>query len=400
MNDVSLHIGTSAQPQAQQDQTKQKAEKKSAKNWMDQINAQLANLSGIKPREKVIFFRLLATMINAGISIVQALKILVDQTENPHMKNIIGDIASKIESGSKFSEALADYEKYFNKSQVGMVEAGEASGRLNETLLQVATEAEKSDSLRSKVKGAMIYPVVVIFLLFAAGFAVMTFVMPRIKEMFESLGSELPAMTMALINASDFMVGRTLGLPNSVIVLLVLFAIGTVFSLWKKTKAGRFLWAEAFMQFPVFGKLAKQIALARFMRTLSTLTSSGVSIVKALEITAESVDNAVYERRIAQIGADVKQGITMGENMKDDEKHFPSMMVGMISVAEQTAQVDQISSRLADFYEEQVDDMVKNLSSLMEPIIIVVLGLAVGFLVIAVMMPILSSSDLAFSAGG
>ena len=175
--------------------------------------------------------------------------------------------------------------------------------------------------------------------------------------------------------------------------------LSPIFIKWKQTDSGRYLWAEALFHIPVFGALSKKVALARFCRGLSTMISSGISIIKALSITAASVDNAVYEKRILQIADDVKQGITMAENMKDDEKHFPAMVVGMISVAEQTAQIDTISAKLADYYEGEVNDMVKGLSALLEPIIILILGLAVGFLVIAVMLPILSASDLASQAG-
>jgi len=196
------------------------------------------------------------------------------------------------------------------------------------------------------------------------------------------------------------MVAKTGPLPNSILVLIGIFVFVVIFLWWKKTKTGRILWTNIIMRLPVFGKLIKKTALARFCRSLSTLTNSGVSILKALSITASSVGNPVYEKRIRMIADDVKRGITMGENMKDDVKFFPSMVVGMINVAEQTAQVDQITGKLADFYEEELDDMVKNLSRLMEPLIIVVLGGTVGFMVIAVMLPILQSSDLAFSSGG
>ncbi len=357
-------------------------------------------LSGLLPvttGDKVSFFRLLATMINAGISIVKALRILEDQTENPHFKAIIADIASRIESGSRFSEALQAHERHFSAAQIGMVESGEASGRLNQTLLQIALDTEKSAALTSRVRGAMIYPAVVLLIMLAAGFAVMNFVIPRIKEMFESLGGQLPAMTRTLIAISDFTVGTSAGLPNALWILLVLAALVFGFLSWKRTASGRFAWAWFVLQLPVFGDLSRKAALARFCRGLSTLVSSGVSIIKALRITALSVGNAVYEKRINAIADDVRQGITMGDNMKDDKKHFPGMVVGMISVAEQTAQIDTITEKIAEFYEDEVDGMVKNLSSLLEPLIIVVLGLAVGFLVISVMLPILESSDLAAS---
>lgn len=400
MNPTStLHIGAKTPAAEEVIQAKEESKKMGRpKNFMDKLNDYLANFTPIKTSDKVSFFRLLATMVNAGISIVKALNILEGQTENVHFKKIITDIAYKIETGSSFSEALATYPKYFSESQVGMVESGEASGRLNQTMLQIAKETEKSAALVSKIKGAMIYPVVVIFIMLGAGFTVMTFVMPKIKEMFESLGGELPAMTVLLINISDFMVRSSMGIPNALWVIIAFVALVFTFLWWKRTKLGAYLWAQTVFLLPVFGKLSKKVALARFCRGLSTMVSSGISIIKALRITAASVGNPVYEKRINQIADDVKQGITMGENMKDDEKHFPSMVVGMISVAEQTAQIDTITGKLADFYEEEVDDMVKSLSSLMEPIIIVILGAAVAFLVVAVMMPILESSDLASSA--
>lgn len=363
---------------------------------MDKVNGYLAQFTSIKDDDKVSFFRLMATMINAGITITKALRIMEDQSENLHFKQVIHEVMVKIESGQSFSEALGSYPTIFSDAQVGMVESGEATGRLNQTMLQIATETEKSAQLSKKIKGAMIYPITILFILAAAIYGVMTFVMPKIKDVFSSLGAKLPAMTQFLIDASDWMVAKSYGIPNSLILVGAFVALIVAFLQWKKTKSGRYMWAYATMRFPVFGKLIKKTAIARFCRSIATLTSSGVSIVKALYITAGSVGNPVYEKRIKLIAEDVKRGITMGENMKDDEAHFPSMVVGMINVAEQTAQVDQITNKLADFYEAEVDDMVKNLSRLMEPIIIVVLGGTVGFLVIAVMLPILSSSDLAF----
>jgi type IV pilus assembly protein PilC len=399
MATTSIHIGAQA-PVMERPVKPVKFEGPVQKTGLlESINEYLAKMSRVKTADKVSFFRLLATMVNAGISILRALNILSEQAENAHMKTIIKGLVEKIESGSSFSESLSSYPKVFSEAQVGMIESGEASGRLNQTLLQIAIEAEKSSALLSKIKGAMIYPVVVIFIMLGAGFAVMTFVMPKIKEMFTSLGGQLPAMTQAMISVSDFMVGTTMGLSNALWVVLVFIAVVFIFIKWKHTSSGRYLWAEAMFYIPVFGTLSKKVALARFCRGLSTMISSGISIIKALTITAASVDNAVYEKRILQIADDVRQGITMAENMKDDEKHFPAMVVGMISVAEQTAQIDTISEKLAEYYEDEVNDMVKGLSALLEPLIIVVLGAAVGFLVIAVMLPILSASDLASNAG-
>ncbi|MBN2096031.1 type II secretion system F family protein [Candidatus Peregrinibacteria bacterium] len=394
MSPATLHIGAAA---GKEEAVKTKAPEAHGKRPMGvigRLNAYLARFSAIKDEDKVSFFRLMATMINAGISITKSLRILTEQIENVHFKQIIEDLTMRIESGASFSEALSAHDKYFNAAQIGMVESGEATGRLNQALLQIASETEKSTQLNKKIKGAMIYPVTIIVILIGAMYAVMTFVMPKIKEVFESLGSQLPAMTQFLVDASDWMVGKTAGIPNGLLVLISLVAFVFLFLWWKKTKVGRLLWTKATMRLPVFGNLIKKSALARFCRSISTLTNSGISIVKALEITAGSVGNPIYEKRIRLISEDVKRGITMGENMKDDPL-FPTMVVGMINVAEQTAQMDQITGKLADFYEEELDDMVKNLSRLMEPIIIVILGGTVGFLVIAVMLPILQSSDLA-----
>lgn len=395
MPSAQLHISATA-PMEQK--IKMKTGRPGYSGFITEFERLLSGFTPIGSTDKVSFFRLLATMINAGISITKALHILEGQIENAHFKSLISEIAEKIETGSNFSKALSDYPKIFNDAQVGMVEAGEASGRLNQTLLQIATETEKSSALIRKIKGAMIYPVVVICILIGAGFAVMTFVMPKIKEMFESLGGELPAMTKLLIRTSDFLVGGTMGISNALWIVLAAIGFVIVFLWWKRTAIGKYIWAQIVLRIPVFGKISQKVALARFCRGLSTLVSSGVSIIKALRITAASVGNAVYERRINEIADDVKQGIPMAENMKDDELHFPSMVVGMIGVAEQTAQIDAITAKIADYYEDQVDDAVKNLSSLMEPIIIVILGGAVAFLVVSVMLPILQSSDLAGNA--
>ncbi len=401
MSPTTLHIGASIGQEelakARPVEPEHKAKK--SENFMDGVNKYLARFSSIKDEDKVSFFRLMATMVNAGISITKALRIMEDQTENLHFREIVHGVMLKIEGGLSFSEALGAYGKYFSEAQIGMVESGEATGRLNQTMLQIATETEKSSALSKKIKGAMIYPITVLVILAGAAYAVMTFVMPKIKDVFASLGGKLPVMTQVLINASDFMVSTSYGIPNSLLIVGGVVVVIVAFLQWKRTKSGRMIWAEITLRFPVFGNLVRKAAIARFCRSLSTLTNSGVSIVKALYITAASVGNPVYEKRIKLIAEDVKRGIAMGENMKDDEKHFPSMVVGMINVAEQTAQVDQITAKLADFYEDEVDDMVKNLSSLMEPLIIVVLGLSVGFLVIAVMLPILQSSDLAGQSG-
>lgn len=396
MSPSSLHIGAQSRPTITPQAAPTKEEKLKAKTgWLQAVSEYIGQFQGIRMTDKVSFFRLLATMINAGISIVKALNILAEQTDNQHMKRIINDLVFKIETGSSFSQAIGSYPKYFSEAQIGMVEAGEASGRMNQTLVQIADQMEKTAAFGSRIKGAMIYPVVIIFVMLGAGVAVMVLVMPKIKDMFQGLGGKLPAMTQVLISMSDWLVADFMGIPDVLWLIGTFVVLLVVFLQWKKTKWGAYMWMRIVFRLPLFGKLTKKASLATFCRGLSTMVSSGIPIIKALRITAASVGNPIYQRRINQIADDVKHGITMAENMKDDEYYFPNMVVGMIGVAEQTAQIDNITLKLAEFYEEEVDNMVKGLSSLMEPIIMVVLGGAVAFLVMAVMTPILSASDLA-----
>lgn len=393
MSSTSIHIGAA---DSQVTSAPQKLVLGAARpmTFMERINDYLARFTPIKVAEKASFFRLLATMINAGLSIVRSLAILTEQTENLHLKKVIHRVMEDIEAGGSFSAALAKFPDQFSEAQVGMVEAGEASGQLNTVLIQMAKEAEKSAALMHKLKSAMIYPTVVILIMITAGTLVMVLVMPKLKEVFESLGGELPVLTQFLINFSDFLMGSTLGLTNVIWIFAGLFVLVMGILWWKKTRTGAVVWAQLVFMLPIFGKLSKKAALARLCRSLNTLIGSGLPILKALRITAASIGNPLYAKRISQISQDVRHGIPMGENMKNDKKFFPSMVVGMITVAEQTAQLDTITGHLADFYENEVDDMVKGLSSLIEPIIIVLLGSSVAILVFAVMQPILSASDL------
>ncbi len=392
-----LHIGAESKKSVTEEAPKKQssASDRSQEGIFASLNAYLSKFQSITTADKVSFFRLLATMINAGISIVKALNILSEQTENGHMKAITLEIVDAIESGSSFSQALARFPKYFSEAQVGMVEAGEASGGLNNTLLEIAKESEKQAAFISRIKGAMIYPVVIIIIMISAFITVMVLVMPKIKDMFEGLGGKLPVITQSLIGMSDWLVSDWMGIPDFLWLIIIVSVGFVIFMQWKKTKWGDLLWTRIVFVMPLFGKLSKKASLAHFCRGLSTMVSSGIPIIKALRITASSVGNQLYKERINRIADDVKHGIGMAENMKDDKYYFPTMVVGMIGVAEQTAQIDNITKKLADFYEDEVDTMVKSLSSLMEPIIMVVLGGAVAFLVMAVMQPILSVSDLA-----
>ncbi len=361
----------------------------------NRVNDYLINVSSVKTKSKVTFYRLLATMINAGVSLVKSLHILEEQIEDPKLKRVCASLAKGVESGQSLSYGMESFPDVFPDSQVGMVKSGEASGKLNSVLLQIANQVEKSSKIGSKIKGAMMYPLAIIIVLIVVTTAVMVLVIPKLESMFSQAGADLPAATQLLIDMSKFLTANHIGLPNwaFLAILLVLFIVGL--NVWKKTPAGKYYWDKFILALPVFGTLNKKVILAKFCNSLATLTKSGIAIVKAIKITSDIVGNEIYKRRILLIADDVQKGITIAENIKDDKKMFPVMVVSMIGVGEQTAQLDNVSEKIADFYDDEVDNMVKNLSSLMEPMVILLIGGVVGFLVAAIMLPVMKMSEVA-----
>ena len=388
MSPTKLHID------AEKEAKKQK--KEIANNgFMQKLNMWVIMHSKVKAKEMAVFFRLLATMINAGLHIVKSLEILIEQIENPKLKKITEEILHRIEKGENFSKALADYPDLFTEAQTGMIYAGEQSGQLNKVLLQLADQIEKSASLSGKIKGAMIYPAVILVVLLAVGILVMVLVIPKITELFESAEVQLPFLTRVLIGMSDFLIGSTFGIPHWGLVILGLVLFVALLNMWKKTDQGKLIWDKMMLKLPVFGKMNQKVALAKFCRGLSSMTTSGISIIKSLKIVSDTVGNEVYKRRIYLIAFDVKKGITIADNIQEDKKLFPAMVVSMIGVGEKTAQLDKVCAKVAEFYEDEVDSMVANLSKLMEPIIIVVIGTAAGLMVAAVMLPIMQIAEVA-----
>jgi len=362
---------------------------------LKKINDWVVEMSGVSLKERVTFFRLLATMINAGLSLTKSLSILEEQSANPKLKKICNTLKINVEMGHSLSEGLRHYPDVFESAQVGMIQSGEISGKLNQVLLQIADQIEKSAKVRGKIKGAMMYPLAIIIVLFAVVGAVTVMVIPNMRDMFLEGGVELPKSTQLLINLSDFLTGSMFFLPNWMMVIFGFIGLYFLIHMWTKTDDGKFYWNKFVFSIPVFGQLSRKVALSRFCRSLSTLLRSGISITKALQITSGVVGSEVYRRRVLMISYDVAQGITIAENIKGQETMWPIMLTSMIGVGEHTAQLDAVSDKLADFYEEEVDNVVKNLSSLMEPLIIVVLGVVVGFLVTAIMSPIMMMSEVA-----
>ncbi|OIP81129.1 hypothetical protein COW94_00225 [Candidatus Peregrinibacteria bacterium CG22_combo_CG10-13_8_21_14_all_44_10] len=352
------------------------------------LNMYLQSMNKIKIADKVTFFELLSVMINAGVPLVRALYVLSDQVQNVKLRLIIRDMAKKVEKGTKLSDTMNNFPKVFGEAEVGMVRSGEATGKLNKVLRQIADQTQKSASLLSKVKGAMIYPAAIICIMIGALIVMLVVVVPKISDIFSQSETELPTSTKVLIAMSDTA-------KNSYVeVIIVVTILGLAFWLFKQTKTGKYQLDNLLLHMPIFGLMLRKLAVSRFARNLASLMQSGIPIVRALEINASAVGNEVYKKRIIMAAEDVAQGIPLGENLNDSKFLFPEMVVSMISIGEQTAKVDEVAEKIAAYYEEQVDDMISGLSKMLEPVILVVMGLGVGGLVAAVMQPIMNLTDV------
>ncbi len=336
---------------------------------------------GIKTRDVVIFTRQFATMINAGLPLVQSLTILAQQTENKALKEVTKAVVYDVEAGNTLADALGKHPKAFSDLYVNMVAAGEAGGILDTILLRLATFLEKNDALVRKVKGAMVYPAVIISVAMVAIAVLLIFVIPTFSSMFASVNMELPLPTRVVIGASHILTRFWYFIGGAVVLLI--FAFRSYYS----TPAGRKTMDGLMLRAPVIGDLLRKSAVSRFTRTLGTLISSGVSILDGLEITAKTAGNRVIYDAIMQSRQSIAGGETIAGPLQTSGV-FPPMVISMISVGEQTGGLDEMLTKIADFYDSEVDVAVSALLSLMEPIMIVVLGVIVGGMVVAMYLPI------------
>jgi type IV pilus assembly protein PilC len=338
--------------------------------------------SGVKDKDIVIFTRQFATMIDAGLPLVQALDILSTQVESKTLSNTLAQVKVDVESGATYADALKKHPRVFNELYVNMVAAGEAGGILDTILNRLAAYIEKSMKLKKKVKGAMVYPLVVSSIAILVIAVIMIFVVPTFSKMFTTLGGTLPAPTRLIINASDFIAGI-----GGLITLMVIIGIVVFIVQVRRTEKGKFVLDKIMLKLPIFGPLVNKVAVAKFTRTLGTLVSSGVPILDGLEITAKTSGNKIIEYAIMDVRKGVVGGKTLAEPITK-AKVFPPMVTHMIAVGESTGALDAMLSKIADFYDDEVDDAVSNLTAMMEPMLMVFLGGAVGFIVIAMYMPI------------
>ena len=342
----------------------------------------LAGFGGkVKDKEMAIFTRQFSTMVDAGLPLVQCLTILAEQGESKTLRTVTSKVAGSVEAGSTLADALRRHPKTFDELYVNLVEVGEAGGILDTVLQRLSVYIEKAAALKRKVKSAMIYPLTIVGVAFVVVIFMLTFVIPTFAKMFAGMGADLPLPTLIVIRLSDFATGYWWLILGSVIGIVV----GT--RAYYRTEGGRSLIDALVLKLPVFGTLVRKVSVARFTRTLGTLVSSGVPILEGLRITARTAGNRVVERAVLETRASVTAGKTLAEPLKASTV-FPPMVVQMISVGEQTGALDAMLNKIADFYDDEVDTAVSALTALLEPMMIVFLGVVIGGLVIAMYLPI------------
>lgn len=351
---------------------------------VDKINAFISRVSN---DQLVLMTRNLGAMLTAGLPLSRALSVIERQSKNPKLKAVITDVRERIQKGEQFNEAIKAHPRVFDDLYVAMVRAGEEGGGLSETLKLLAVQMERSSTLKKKIKGAMVYPSIVLTIMVGIGIVMMIYVMPSITGTFKSLDVDLPATTQALIAASDFMVN------NTAVALGVFFGSIVAFIYFLRTRIGKLIFHFIILYFPVIGTMVKEVNSARTARTLSSLLTSGVDVMRALEITKDVVQNVYYKPILDKARKAVEEGKPLSGVFLAHEKLYPVFVGEMLLVGEETGEVGNMMKELAVFYENEVERKTKDLSTVIEPLLMVVIGGTVGFFALAMIAPIYSISD-------
>jgi type IV pilus assembly protein PilC len=342
----------------------------------------------VKKRDLVIFTRELSTMVSAGVPLPRSLSTLADQAENKYFKEVVSGINHEIEAGAPLADAMAKYPKVFSDVYINMVGAGEAGGILDDILKRLATQVEKDESIRKKIRAAMAYPIVILSITIIAFFGIMIFILPKIAKIIKDLAgpkAQLPIYTRVLMSISTFMQ------HNFIFIFIILGVSIWSFRHYINTEKGKYNWHGFLLRMPILGPVVSKIVVARFSRTFASLMGSGVSILEALEVTGKAVGNKVIQKELTAIAANVKNGQPLGKQLME-AKFFPPIVGQMMAVGEETGKIDQILVKVADFYEEEVDTVIDSLASIIEPIMIIVMGAIVGVIAASVMGPIANLS--------
>ncbi len=361
-------------------------EKKEDKSRMDKINDYLLKFSKVPLKEKLFFVQHLGVMLRAGISLSKAIKTLSLQTENKLFENVLNNIANKVEKGGSLSDALRAHKKIFGEMFVSMIEAGEISGKLEDVLKELFIQMKKEHKLISKVKGALTYPVVIIVVMLGIGVFLLTFIVPKITGMFEEMNAELPLPTKILIGISDTLA------ENGLVSFIVFVLVVSLFVKFIKTSKGKYYFQLFLLKLPIMGPIIKKINLARFSRNISSLLQTDIMIIKTFQITANVLGNMHYKKALNDMSERIKEGGKISDVINSYPKLFTPVVAQMVSVGEETGELDNILIELAEFYEEEVDQIMENLPSIIEPLLILILGIGVGGVAVAIIMPMYSLS--------
>lgn len=359
-----------------------------ASKWgMRALWIKLNNIGSVSEHDKIIIYRNVGSMISAGLSLARALDVLQRQSRNPKLKRVLNAINAEIKKGSSLSEALALFPKIFSTLMISMVQAGEESGNLVEALTVTAEQMEKSYTLKKKVRGAMVYPGVIISAMLLVGFFMMIYIVPTLTSTFSELNVELPASTQFIIDFSSLLQNNLLGVIVTVLAIVLIF----MFSLRTKTGKRAFDWI--LLHLPLVSPLVKEINAARTTRTLASLLKSGVSFVRSLQIVKDVMQNSYYKDTIAKAEKNIQLGLPISQVFTDAEKYYPVFVGEMMAVGEETGELGAMLLKVAIFYEEEVDQKTKNLSTIVEPLLMIIVGIVVGFFAISMISPMYSLVD-------
>lgn len=352
------------------------------------LDKYLIKFQKVSLRDKIFFTKNLGVMLKAGLSLGKALEALAEQATTAKFKKILTAVEDKVKKGHSFAEALKDHPKTFNELFISMIESGEASGNMEEVLKQLHKQMSRDQELISKVKGAMIYPSIVVTAMVGIGTAMMIFVVPKFVSIFEEVNAELPIITRMLISVSKFITS------NGLVVALALIILVTVAVYFFRTERGKKFLHMIFLKLPIMAPISKKINLARFSRTLSSLLNTDIPIVQSFEITAKVLGNFYYKQALREAAEKIKKGEQVNDVLRKHYKLFPAVVVQMITVGEETGSLDSILDEVASFYEDDVDQTMKNLPTIIEPILMLILGAGVGFMAVAIMMPMYSLTQV------
>lgn len=345
------------------------------------LSLEALTLGKVSAAEMAMFTKQFGTMLDAGLPLLEALNTQYRQTKNRLLKNAIREIAKDVEGGYTLAEAMKKHKKVFSDLYVNMVEAGEKGGALGEILARLAEYLEKMADIQRKIKGAMIYPIIILCVMIVALAALLIFVIPTFAQLYQGFGAQLPGLTRAVIGISNFVKG------NILLILGITIAIVALFYGWYRTKGGKEVLDRVILRIPILGPLVHKTSLARFSRTLSTLLNSGVDLMEAMEITARTTGNRVVQHGIMRARNSIREGSTISRPL-EQTRIFPPLVVQMVAIGEQSGNLDEMLAKVADFYDKEVDAAVEALTTALEPLIMVILGVVVGTMVIAMYLPI------------